>query len=287
MQSPQTSSARASYADAPTQYLELPDRTLAYRRVGSGPPLVLCNRFRGILDTWDPAFIDGLSASNSVVTFDFSGLGLSSGNPPSSILGMASDVADLASGLGFERIVLGGWSLGGLVAQTAAARFPRLVQHLILIGTGPAGQNRHPMEPIFLERAHKPVNDLADEVVLFFEPASEASRRAAERSHARIAGRQRDLSVPVPPAAWKGLHAAGAEAQRDAHGARDFLQQTTIPILVISGDHDIVFPVENWFDLNRNWPTLQLVVFPRAGHGPQHAYIQQSVSAIQSFLQTT
>ena len=47
---------------APTQWVESRGRRLAFRSVGTGTPLVLCTRFRGNLDTWDPAFLDALAA---------------------------------------------------------------------------------------------------------------------------------------------------------------------------------------------------------------------------------
>lgn len=46
---------------AKTQFVESKGRTIAYRSVGTGAPIVLCNRFRGVLDSWDPAFIDALA----------------------------------------------------------------------------------------------------------------------------------------------------------------------------------------------------------------------------------
>ena len=55
-------------------------RRLAYRTIGSGKPIVLCTRFRGNMDLWDPAFLDALTANSfRVITFDYSGLGFSSG----------------------------------------------------------------------------------------------------------------------------------------------------------------------------------------------------------------
>jgi pimeloyl-ACP methyl ester carboxylesterase len=46
-----------------------------YPSVGKGKPIVLCHRFRGVLDLWDPAFIGSLAAEGFlVVTFDYSGL---------------------------------------------------------------------------------------------------------------------------------------------------------------------------------------------------------------------
>src|SRR5262245_26045026 len=108
--------------NAPNQFIEVKGRTLAYRTIGAGKPIVLCTRFRGNLDLWDPAFLDGLAANGfRVVTFDYSGLGLSSGERTYNPLQMVKDVQDLIDALGLEDVVLAGWSLGGLVAQVALA----------------------------------------------------------------------------------------------------------------------------------------------------------------------
>ncbi|MFF0953203.1 hypothetical protein ACFYE9_37940 [Rhizobium leguminosarum] len=57
-------------SEAPTQFVELGGRKLAYRSVGKGKPIVLAHRFRGVLGLWDPAFIDALaSQGHQVVTF--------------------------------------------------------------------------------------------------------------------------------------------------------------------------------------------------------------------------
>ena len=73
----------------------------------------------------------------------------------------------------------------------------------------------------------------------------------------------------------------------DERGIGLALEKTEVPVLVLSGDHDIVFPVENWYDLTRRLPTTQLVVFPRAGHGPQHEYVDASVGYIERFVAST
>lgn len=65
------------------------------------------------------------------------------------------------------------------------------------------------------------------------------------------------------------------------------LKATDKPILHIAGDHDIVFPVENWYALNRVLPTLHLVTFPRSGHGPQHQYPEASAAYIAGFVKAT
>jgi pimeloyl-ACP methyl ester carboxylesterase len=73
----------------------------------------------------------------------------------------------------------------------------------------------------------------------------------------------------------------------DPHGLRAKLKATTRPILVISGDHDISFPVEDWYELSRELPTVQHVVFSQSGHGPHHQLPEASAELIAAFVRTT
>jgi len=183
-------STPATAITAPARYADLGDRTIAYRSIGAGRPLLLCMRFRGTMDLWDPAFLDALCANGfQVIVFDYTGLGLSTGTPSYNPLDMANDPLDLIAALDLDNVVLGGWSLGGFAVLVVLAKHPEAISHLLLIGTGPAGTHEHPGEQLFYDLAGIEVYDLEDETALFFEPASEASREAAKRSVARIASR--------------------------------------------------------------------------------------------------
>lgn len=271
---------------APTQFVDVEGRKIAYRSIGAGTPPILCNRLRGVLDVWDPAFLDALAGSFRVVTFDYSGLGQSTGRATYERRALAKDAKDLADALNLERFVIGGWSLGGMAAQVVVALYSERVSHAILIGTTPPGKVNHPPEPIFMQTALKPDNDLEDEIILFFEPKSAASRAAAKLSHDRIAQRTTDLSPPIPEETYLRMLAETRHEDlfHDDGGYRDFLESTPIPILVISGDHEIVFPVENWFDLNREYWSVHLMVFPQMGHGPHHEAPQMCADFIASFV---
>jgi pimeloyl-ACP methyl ester carboxylesterase len=61
------------------KFIETSDRKIAYHSIGKGLPIIMVNRFRGNLDTWDPAFLDALASRFYVITIDYSGIGLSTG----------------------------------------------------------------------------------------------------------------------------------------------------------------------------------------------------------------
>ncbi|HEU6442184.1 MAG TPA: alpha/beta hydrolase [Microvirga sp.] len=281
--------SRFSAADAPNQFAKTGGRTLAYRSIGAGKPLVLCTRFRGTMDEWDPAFLDALAGQGfRVVTFDYSGLGLSTGTATYNPFEMAKDPRDLITALGLEDAVIGGWSLGGLVAQVVVALDPAGISHAVLIGTGPPGPLAKVAEQLFYDVAGKTENDFEDFVILFFEPTSETSREAARLSAERIAERGEGRSPAVPiDFARANLGAGPRNPMFPAAPVLEALKATTIPILHVGGDHDIIFPVENWYALNQQMRMLHLVTFPQSGHGPQHQYPQMSADVIASFVRNT
>jgi len=269
---------------APTQFLDVGDRVLAYRMIGDGTPILLCTRFRGTLDLWDPAFLDALVKNGfKVITFDYTGLGQSNGTPSYNPIDMAADVRDLIRALALENVVLGGWSLGGMAVQAALTLYPQNISHLVLLGTTPPGPLVKLAEQLFYDLAGKDENDFEDVVALFFEPSSPLSREAAARSQSRIESRTTDVSPPVPVEfARARIEGGPSNPAFPAPPVLETLKKTAIPILHIGGDHDIIFPVENWYALNPELPTLTLVTFPRSGHGPHHQHPQVCADIIAS-----
>lgn len=270
---------------APNQFLESRERRLAYRSIGTGTPVVLCTRFRGNMDLWDPLFLDSLAANGfRVITFDYSGLGLSTGDRSYNPQSLAQDAHDLIEGLALKDVVIAGWSLGGLAAQVVLAMYPQALSHAVLIGTGPAGPLVKTAEQLFYDTARIPENSFEDQVVLFFEPRSDASRAAAKRSVDRIAGRTSDHSTPIPiEFAVAALGDRPRNPMFPADAVLAAMKKTSIPILHVGGDHDISFPIENWYALNGQLPTLQLLTFPQAGHAPHHQHPVAVASHITIF----
>jgi pimeloyl-ACP methyl ester carboxylesterase len=78
---------------------------------------LFCNRLCNDIDAWDPAFLDAVvNQGFKVIIFDYNGLGLSTGERTHNPLTLARDVIDLLDALDLLQVVLGEWSVGGLVA---------------------------------------------------------------------------------------------------------------------------------------------------------------------------
>src|SRR5215475_9419027 len=129
-----TTDAPSPYTHASTQHVEAENGiAYAYRDLGeSKVPLVLFQHFRGNLDNWDPALIDGLAATHRVITFDNAGVAASSGTTPHTITEMAYDAIAFLDALGFELVDVLGFSIGSFVAQEVTLIRPALVRKLVL-----------------------------------------------------------------------------------------------------------------------------------------------------------
>src|SRR5438128_93813 len=109
------------------------DRTqIAYRRLGNGRPLLVLNGFAATSGDWDPLFIHGLASSNDLILLDNRGIGDSTDDERRfDIARLANDAAHVIETLGFERISMLGWSMGGFISQTLALQQPNRVNKLI------------------------------------------------------------------------------------------------------------------------------------------------------------
>lgn len=273
-----------NFSNSETEYVSVKGSDIAYRQFGAGEPIIFYHRFRGVMDYWDPLFLDTLAKNYHVVVFDYPGVGNSQGELSPDIYEVANTGVQLMESLGFLQFFVGGWSYGGLVAQAAMFLHTQKVMKCILIGTNPPGANEIPMEPIFGKYALKPEYDLEDETVLFFEPKSPKSRLAALRSHERIAPRLDWSLVPSTQEVFQRYMAGMAMFAKDEHNFREQYKNLKTPVFIISGDHDISFNTENWTPLLKNAPGIQHLIINDAGHGSHHQHPGLVAGYIHLFL---
>jgi len=120
--------------------IEIDGRRYAWRATGSGPPLILVNGYAGAGEDWDPTFLGALAERFEVICPDNRGIGESGlGTEELTIAAMAADVEALMDALEIEAAAVGGWSMGGYIAQALAEGSPSRVSALALIDTHPGG----------------------------------------------------------------------------------------------------------------------------------------------------
>src|SRR5205823_4873226 len=126
--------AEASNMTAPTQFVATGVETYAYRRFGRGsaPPLLCLQHFTGTLDFWDPAVTDPLARGREVILFENAGVGRSSGEVPTTMVGMAGHVLAFADAFGLIRVDVLGFPLRGVLPQEIAPERPTLRRKMLL-----------------------------------------------------------------------------------------------------------------------------------------------------------
>lgn len=274
-----------SFENAPTQSVEVSGTKFVFREIGNkgGIPVVLLHHLTAVLDDWDPKVVDGLAAKHHVIVFDNRGVGGSGGATPKTVEEMARDAVAFIGALGFSKVDLLGFSLGGFVSQVIAQQQPGLVRKIILAGTGPAGGEGIANVGAVLQDAFGKADAAKKhpKQFLFFTQTSNGQAAAGDFL-TRLKERTKDLDAPVSN---ETIQAQIAAIQAWGQGDATKLGTVQHPVLVVNGDDDVMVPSFNSFELARRLPNGQLSIFPDAGHGGifQHhaAFVQQALAFLQ------
>jgi len=274
-----------TFEDAATKSVDVNGTKFVFREMGKpgGVPVLLLHHLTAVLEDWDPRVVDGLAAKHHVIVFDNRGVGGSGGSTPKTVEEMARDAVTFIGALGFSKVDLLGFSLGGFVSQVIAQQQPDLVRKIILAGTGPAGGEGIVNVAAVLQDAFgkSGTSNRHPKHFLFFTQTSNG-QAAADDFLQRLKERTKDLDAPVSN---ETIQAQLAAIQAWGQGDATKLGTVQHPVLVVNGDDDVMVPSFNSFELARRLPNAQLSIFPDAGHGGifQHhaAFVQQAVAFLE------
>lgn len=112
------------------------DITTWYDRTGEGMPIVFVHGAWTDHQMWEPQ-VEALADDYEVIAYDVQGHGRTGGSAEEQCTAelFATDLRALINGLDLDRPVLCGLSLGGMIGQTYAARYPDKLRGLILTDT--------------------------------------------------------------------------------------------------------------------------------------------------------
>lgn len=255
--------------------------TTNYHDQGSGAPVLLIHGSGPGVSAWANwrAAIPALAERFRVVAPDMVGFGFTE-RPSSVVYNLDAWVAHafgLLDALGIESAHVVGNSFGGALALAMAARSPRRIKRLVLMGSAgvhfpltpgldaawgyqPSPENMKVLMDIFAHDHRLVTDDLA-------ALRHQASMRpGVQEAYAAM--------FPAPRQRW-------IEALATTPEKISALQQ---PTLIVHGREDRVIPVDNAFQLLRLIPKAQLHVFGHCGHWTQIEHAARFNRLVADFL---
>ncbi|MEO7978854.1 alpha/beta hydrolase [Flavobacterium sp.] len=273
-----------THKTAPTKSINVNGSDFTYRSFGrkEGIPVLFLQHFTGNMDNWDPEVTNAIASNYPVILFNNKGVGSSKGTTPENVFEMAQDAVDFIRALGYSKVNLLGFSLGGFIGQQIAADYPELVNKLILAGTGSIGGKAIAQLESHLEKAFV---DGPDRVLinLFFSKTPN-SIKAGEDFLARLAEREVDRDLPTSQAtiASQARAIIGYGLATDEGNTQ--LKSIKQPVLIVNGSEDNMVDSINSYIMLQNIPDAKLVLWSDSGHGGIFQYSRDFAQEVNSFL---
>jgi len=273
-----TASPKPDITKAEIQSVPVGDIAIAYKEAGSGEPLILIMGYSGTMDLWDPRVANQLAQQYRVIMFDNRGMGHStSSDREYTIRLFANDTAGLMDALKIKKAHVMGWSMGTNIAQEFTLDYPEKVDKLILYAGDTGGVEALPPAP----------QDIAA-----LENMTGTDRERGER-----------LFKELFPAAWlkenpdptkyfpMGTSMSPAEnvkrqytAMMTWNGSYSRLSDMEQPLLLITGDQDVLTPPGNSCIIAERVPHSWVVRIRGGGHGVMYQYPDEFASIVLVFL---
>jgi pimeloyl-ACP methyl ester carboxylesterase len=258
-------------------FLSHAGHSLRYERVGSGLPLLFIHGLLANHTFWERQL--SLRKDFQLLRMDLRGHGDSS--KPRGAYGMATlatDVEHLVSGLGLQRCVLVGWSMGGAVAVEASRVLGERLAGLVLVGTTPCA-SAAPGYPhgFSAEERQQHLAAVDADYRSFARDLAGRTFHHKEQAAALLPwATQQFLRTPpyVAKAALEGLLAADE---------RTALAAVTVPTLICHGRHDTIFPFAGAEHMRKILPGSELLAFEESGHAPMIEETERFNDALRAF----
>ena len=245
------------------EYIESPDLKICCEMVGNGDPIVLIMGLTASMNWWDRELVDALARQYSVLIFDNRGAGrtVTLSDREFTCELFADDTIALMDAKGIRRASILGMSMGGLIAQELAIKYPDRVNNLVLCCTFCGGKH---------------MINASDEVLKMLMDRSGGLNGAFERllnlmftqnflnaSQDYVKNfKQRYLRAPIN--AFNAVRQFMACMKSDTY---ERLSEIKNPTLVATGTDDLLIPPQNSTILASRVPGAKLIEYEGCGHG--------------------
>jgi len=234
---------------------------LYYEIEGVGAPVVLIPGFAAGRWIWFKQTAE-LSRQFRVILFDPRGVSASDKPEGSQTIGLlADDVAHLLDAIGIDSAHIVGASFGGFVAQEFALKYPGMTRKLVLCCTSFGGP-RHVVpapETLMALASTKGLNTeerMRENLLLAFTPEY-VRTQVAEVDHVVHLRATNEVPEHIYSTQLQAAMSFNTESR---------LGQIAAPTLVLSGDADVIVPVQNSRNLAARIPGARLQIVAGGSH---------------------
>ena len=221
-QAAQEQSVRQPAIPVPTKsgYVAVNGIDYYYAIYGSGEPLLLLHGGLSQIEGFGPN-LARFAQSRQVIGVDLQGHGRTPlGDRPISLIDIGNDMAGLVKKLGYDRVDVLGYSMGGGVALQFAIQHPERVRRLVLVSTPYAQDGFYP-------------EMLPQQAALSAAMAEQMKGTPIYKSYAAVA--------PHPEEFPKLLDEMGAYMRKPYDWSAD-VRKLPMPVMLIYGDSDMFRP---------------------------------------------
>jgi pimeloyl-ACP methyl ester carboxylesterase len=271
------------YAYPSSSFISIDDMNVHYRDVGKGEAILLIHGTGASLHTWEK-WIDILSPSYRVISFDLPGFGLTGPDPNHNyqISRYTAILDSLMVKLKVDSFHIAGNSLGGLVAWHYTTQFPQKILTLNLIDA--AGLPQPGKKPPFIfQLAKLPVlSTLLQKVTpkSIIEKSMLDVYKNDQLVTEKLIDRYFELSLR------EGNRTAFVKrmSQLNEKLVVSDLKNITVPVLIQWGKDDRWIPLANAFEFQKLIPNAELIIYD-SGHVPMEENPMETVKDYMIFLE--
>ncbi|RWK61688.1 alpha/beta hydrolase [Mesorhizobium sp.] len=215
-----TSEMKAMPKPAKSGLLPINGLNYYYAVYGQGEPLLLLHGGLGTTDMFAP-ILPKLAENRTVIGVDLHGHGRTAlGDRPLSLEAMGDDMAAIVKALGYDKVDLMGYSLGGGVAFRMAVQHPEAVRRLVLVSTGYASDGFYADMRTQQAQVGAAMADMMKNTPMY-------------KSYAAVAPHPQDFP--------KLLDQLGAHMRKDYDYSAD-VAKLKMPVMLVFGDSDMYRP---------------------------------------------
>jgi len=264
----------------PANKTKVGDIDISYKKIGTGPHILLITGFSASMNNWNATLINNLSKNHNVTMFDNRGIGsTTNGTKNFTIHQFAQDTIGLMKALNINKTDIMGFSMGSYIAQDIALTNPEKINKLVLYA------------PVCGGPESTPLHENLTKITLNSKNATEFYRGLVPLIFPKeLIGNNQNVinniaeKFPVNTSMDTIRNQFSALYSWNYKGVCDQIKNINTPTLIMVGTKDILNPPPNSLMMAEKIPDSWLIRIQGGGHAIMSQNVSKIATVIDAFL---